>query len=168
MNAVPSVAARRVRRRLATEARASPRVREHPGAHARASPAAEHGVAAAPGSAREQGQAAVELALAFPIVMVLLLALVQVTLVVRDQVAVIHAAREGARAAATTGATAGDGVAAARQATALESGRLSVEVTIGAEVQATVRYRSPTAVPLVGHLLGDVTVRATAVMRAEP
>ena len=116
----------------------------------------------------EQGQAAVELALAFPIVMVLLLALVQVTLVVRDQVAVIHAAREGARAAAATGATAGDGEAAAHQATALESGRLSVQIAMGPEVRATVRYRSPTDVPLVGRLLGDVTVQATATMRAEP
>jgi Flp pilus assembly protein TadG len=119
-------------------------------------------------SPRDEGQAAVELALAFPIVMVLLLALVQVTLVVRDQVAVIHAAREGARAAAATGATAGDGVAAADQATALQPGRLSVQVAIGTEVRATVRYRSPTDVPLVGRLLGDVTVQATAVMRAEP
>ena len=140
MTTLPPVAARRPRRR-ATPPRASP---------------------------GEEGQAAVELALAFPIVMVLLLALVQVTLVVRDQVAVIHAAREGARAAAATGATAGDGVAAAQQATALESGRLSVQVAIGPEVRATVRYRSPTDVPLVGRLLGDVTVQATATMRAEP
>ena len=32
----------------------------------------------------------------------------------------------------------------------------------------TVRYRSPTDVPLVGRLVGDVTLRATAVMRPEP
>ncbi len=126
------------------------------------------GATAPRASPREEGQAAVELAIAFPIVIVLLLALVQVTLVVRDQVAVIHAAREGARAAAATGATAGDGVAAAHEATALESGRLSVQVAMGTEVRATVRYRSPTDVPLVGRLLGDVTVQATAVMRAEP
>jgi Flp pilus assembly protein TadG len=126
------------------------------------------GARASPREAREKGQAAIELALAFPIVMVLLLALVQVTLVVRDQVAVIHAAREGARAAAATGATAGDGAAAAREATALGSARLSVDVVTGAEVRATVRYQSPTDVPLVGRLLGDVTVQATAVMRAEP
>ena len=130
--------------------------------------AGEEGDVGARASPRDEGQAAVELALAFPIVMVLLLALVQVTLVVRDQVAVIHAAREGARAAAATGATAGDGVAAAHEATALESGRLSVQVAMGTEVRATVRYRSPTDVPLVGRLLGDVTVQATAVMRAEP
>jgi Flp pilus assembly protein TadG len=124
--------------------------------------------AGARASPREAGQAAIELALAFPIVMVLLLVLVQVTLVVRDQVAVIHAAREGARAAAATGATAADGASAAREATALGSARLSVEVVTGTEVRATVRYRSPTEVPLVGRLLGDVTVQATAVMRAEP
>ena len=59
-------------------------------------------------------------------------------------------------------------MAAADQATALEPGRLSVEVAMGTEVRATVRYRSPTDVPLVGRLLGDVTVQATAVMRAEP
>ena len=129
---------------------------------------APRGLTAARASPRDQGQAAVELALAFPIVMVLLLALVQVTLVVRDQVAVIHAAREGARAAAATGATAEDGVAAARQATALEPARLSVQIATGPEVRATVRYQSPTEVPLVGRLLGDVTVQATAVMRAEP
>jgi Flp pilus assembly protein TadG len=135
-----------------------------PGATCRA----RRGATAARASPREQGQAAVELALAFPILMVLLLALVQITLVVRDQVAVIHAAREAARAAAATGATAGDGVAAAQQATALAPTRLSVQVTTGTEVRATVRYRSHTGVPFVGRLLGDVTVQATAVMRAEP
>jgi len=126
------------------------------------------GAGRARASPDERGQAAVELALAFPIVVLLLLAVVQVTLVVRDQVAVIHAAREGARAAAVTGAGAGDGTSAARGATALEPGRLSVQVSTGPLVRATVRYRSPTDVPLVGRLLGDVTVQATAVMRAEP
>ena len=31
----------------------------------------------------------------------------------------------------------------------------------------TVTYRSPTAVPLVGHLLGDRTLTAEATMRVE-
>jgi hypothetical protein len=106
--------------------------------------------------------------LALPIVVVLLLALVQVTLVVRDQVAVVHAAREGARAAAVTGASAAEGEAAARHSTSLDGSRLSVDIAMGPEIRATVRYRSPTVVPIVGRLLGDVTVQATAVMRAEP
>ena len=45
-------------------------------------------------------QATVELALVLPVVATLLLAVVQVGLVVRDQIRVTHAAREAARAAA--------------------------------------------------------------------
>jgi Flp pilus assembly protein TadG len=116
----------------------------------------------------DRGQATVEVALAFPVVALMLLALVQVALVVRDQVAVVHAAREAARAAAVSGGRPADGISAARAATALDQGRLSVDVAAGPEVRATVRYRSPTDVPLVGRLLGDITVQATAVMRAEP
>jgi len=140
----------------------------HAAGRTRSAAADPCGAAAARASPSERGQAAVELALAFPIVVILLLALVQVTLVARDQVAVIHAAREGARAAAVTGAGAGDGTSAARRATSLDPARLSVHVSTGSEVRATVRYRSPTDVPLVGRLLGEVTVQATAAMRAEP
>ena len=57
-----------------------------------------------------------------------------------------------------TGAGAPDGVAAARAATGLESGRLTVQVVKGTEVRATARYRSPTDVPIVGRFIGDVTV----------
>jgi Flp pilus assembly protein TadG len=129
-----------------------------------------------PARVRDDGQATVEMALAFPLVALMLLAVVQVTLVARDQIAVIHAAREGARAAALSGAGPGDGLAAARSATALDagrlsvgvSGRLSVGVSRGAEVRVTVRYRSRTDVAIVGRLLGDITVQATATMRAEP
>lgn len=46
------------------------------------------------------GQATVEFALALPLLAVLLLAVVQVGLVVRDQVVLVHAAREAARAVA--------------------------------------------------------------------
>jgi Flp pilus assembly protein TadG len=116
----------------------------------------------------DAGQATVEVALAFPIVALMLLAVVQVTLVARDQIAVIHAAREGARAAALSGAGPGDGMAAARAATALEPSRLSVQVADGSEARVTVSYRAPTDVAIVGRLLGDVTLQATAVMRAEP
>ena len=49
---------------------------------------------------RQHGQATVELALAMPVVMLAVLAVLQVGLVVRDQVRVQHAAREGARVAA--------------------------------------------------------------------
>ncbi|MDZ7734624.1 MAG: TadE/TadG family type IV pilus assembly protein [Acidimicrobiia bacterium] len=50
--------------------------------------------------AREAGQASVELALTLPLVAVVLLAVVQAGLVLRDHLLVGHAAREAARAAA--------------------------------------------------------------------
>lgn len=115
----------------------------------------------------DRGQSTLELALAMPVVAMLLLAVVQLVVVARDQLAVIHAAREGARAAAVSGAPSGDGAAAARSATALEP--LDVTVDAGSSsVVVTVSHVTPTDVPLIGALLPDVTVRATATMRNEP
>jgi Flp pilus assembly protein TadG len=117
----------------------------------------------------QDGQAAVELALALPLVFVVLLAAVQVVLVGRDQIAVVHAAREGARAAAVAADGAGEGVAAATAASGLDSSRLAVSVADnGDRVTVIVRYRSATDVPLVGAFIGDVTVTGTATMRVEP
>lgn len=128
--------------------------------------------------AREAGQAAVELALGLPLVAVALLAVAQVVLVAAAHVAVVHAAREGARAAAVAGepwapATpaerAADGERAARNAAGLDPARLAVAVhTEGERVRVTVRYRTPTAVPLVGAVVGDLDVAATATMLVEP
>jgi hypothetical protein len=113
----------------------------------------------------DRGQAAVELALGLPLVFLALLAVIQVVLVARDQLAVIHSAREGARAAAV----AGDGASAARAALGLDPGRAEVVARRGGgRAMVTVRYRSPTDVPLIGAVLGDVTVEATATMLLEP
>ena len=118
----------------------------------------------------EGGQAAVELALALPLLALLALALLQVALVVRDQVLLTHAAREAARAAAVD-----DGRGAARQG-ALDGSRLDasrLEVTTrgrdgpGSRVTASLAYRSPTDVPVVGRLVPDVRLRATVTMRVE-
>jgi Flp pilus assembly protein TadG len=121
------------------------------------------------GRHRDWGQAAVELALALPLVFVVLLAAVQVVLVSRDQLAVVHAAREGARAAAVAAQPAAEGVKAAMSASGLDRARLSASVADdGTRVTVAVRYRSATDVPLVGALIGDVTVVGTATMRVEP
>ena len=108
-----------------------------------------------------------ELALALPVVVLALLLVVQVALIARAQVLVVHAAREGARAASV-----GEPAAAAARATpGLEPGRLAVHQggggTAGALVTVSVAYRAATEVPLVGGLLGDVTVRADITMRVE-
>ncbi len=118
----------------------------------------------------DQGQAAVELALVLPLVALLALVLVQVTLVVRDQVLVIHAAREAAREVAVSD----DPDVADRAATAggsLDPARLEVEVSgrgrPGSRARVTISYASSTEVPLVGSLIGDVTLSGEATMRVE-
>jgi hypothetical protein len=119
---------------------------------------------------REEGQAAVELALCLPLLAALALALLQVTLVARDQVLVTHAAREAARAAAVSPEPAAVR-RAALDGSGLDPGRLALEVTgrgrPGSRVRVTVRYASPTSLPLVGGLVGDVHLSATASMRVE-
>jgi Flp pilus assembly protein TadG len=118
----------------------------------------------------DAGQAAVELALVLPLVVVVLLAVVQVGLLVRDQVLVVHAAREAARQTAVDPAA-----DAARQAAVagsrLEPDRMAVTVSDrggpGSRVRVEVRYRVPARVPVVGQAVGDVTLQAAATMRVE-
>ena len=105
-----------------------------------------------------------------PLVVLLLLAVVQVGLLVRAEVLVTHAAREAARAAAVDS----DPQAAARAAalsTTLDPHRLTVHVEgrdgPGSRVRVDVTYSAPTDVPLIGSLLGDVTLHAEATMRVE-
>ncbi len=117
-----------------------------------------------------RGQATVELALTLPFVVILSLIVIQAGLVAKDALVVHHAAREAARAAAVD-----PSVAVARRA-ALASGplddvRLSLTLSGGTNrgdtTTARLRYRSPTDVPLVGRLVGDVTVVAEVTMRVE-
>jgi hypothetical protein len=119
---------------------------------------------------RERGQATVEAALVLPLVVLLLLSVVQVGLVVRAEVLVTHAAREAARAAAVD-ADPDAPVRAATSATTLDASRMEVHVQgrdgPGSRVQVDITYTAPTDVPLVGGLIGDVTLHARATMRVE-
>jgi Flp pilus assembly protein TadG len=117
--------------------------------------------------ARDRGQAAVELALALPIVAVLVMAMVQTAAVVGDHLAVELAAREAARAAAVAAAPAASADHAAHAATSLRP--LTVTTTVGAgRVSVTVSYASVTDAPLIGAAIGDVTLSATVTMAREP
>ncbi|MEX0848014.1 MAG: TadE/TadG family type IV pilus assembly protein [Ilumatobacteraceae bacterium] len=114
----------------------------------------------------DRGQAVVELALSLPLVCLLLLGVVQVGLVVRDDLVVLHLAREAARAASVSAAP----LAAARGA--LASGppigaAVSVRNGVGT-VRVVVTATSRTRVPLVGLLVPDVALRAEVVMATEP
>ncbi len=119
---------------------------------------------------RQGGQATVELALLLPLVALLLIAMVQVAVVARDQVLVAHAAREAVRAAAVD-----DDVDAARRAAEragpLATDRLEVEVSgrdgVGSRVRVVVRYRVPLRLPLIGGSVSDVELSSQATMRVE-
>jgi Flp pilus assembly protein TadG len=116
---------------------------------------------------RDTGQATVELALCLPVVCLLLLGVVQVAVVVRDQLAVDLAARDAARAAAVSGDPAGSARAAARAAGVIDDVHVSLS-TAGGTVTATVTHAERTDVPLIGLLIPDVTLRASATMVVEP
>ena len=116
---------------------------------------------------RDAGQATVELALCLPMLCLLLLGVVQVAVVVRDQLAVQLAAREAARAAAVAADPVGSGRASAVAAVSLRPLEVAV-VSNGNTVTATVRFVEHTDVPLIGALLADVTLSASATMQLEP
>ena len=118
----------------------------------------------------ERGQASVELVLLLPVVVALVLVGVQIGLVARDRVLVAHVAREAARAAAVDPDPAA-ATAAAHRASSLDPDRVTVVLgpnrQPGDRLLVTVRYRSPTTVPVVGHLVGDVTLAAQVTVRVE-
>jgi Flp pilus assembly protein TadG len=115
----------------------------------------------------DRGQATVELALCLPLLFVFLLGIVQLVVIVRDQLAVQLAAREAARAAAVAAPSAAAAEAGAAQAISLRPLHVAASSSASA-VTVTVSHVTPTDVPLIGALLPDVTVTATATMALEP
>ncbi len=118
----------------------------------------------------QRGQATVEFALVLPLIVLFSLIVIQAALVGKDVLLVHHAAREAARASAVdpTPATAMQAAVASGR---LDPSRLSSRLTGGTErgdrATAVVTYRSPTNVPLVGRLVGDIELRAEVTMRVE-
>jgi Flp pilus assembly protein TadG len=115
---------------------------------------------------RARGQATVELALVLPLVVFGLLAILQVGLVVRDQVAVVHAAREAARAASLDRDPAAAG-RAARRVLAGADVEVGTRPPVGGSIAVRVSYTSRTDLPLVGALFPDPELSARSVMRVE-
>lgn len=118
------------------------------------------------GGGTEGGQATVEFAFLLPLVVFTALAVIQIGLVVRDELGVVHAAREAARAASVDS----DPDRAVRAAHRTLPGA-TVEVgsrpKVGGEITVTVRYKSVTNLPLVGALFPDPELHASATMRVE-
>lgn len=118
------------------------------------------------GACPTAGQASVELALVFPVIVLLLLAVVQTGLLVRDYVLTVNAAREAAREASVGAADDRVRGAAKRvlEGVEVEVGRRG---RVGDPIEVDARYTSETTLPLVGPVFPDVELHARAVMRLE-
>src|SRR3954447_17485311 len=116
---------------------------------------------------RDRGQATVELALSLPLLFLFLLGIVQLVVIVRDQLAAELAAREAARAASVTTATGAAAQSAAEGAVSLRPLVISTD-SAGATISVTVSHVTHTDVPLIGALIPDIDVTATATMALAP
>jgi hypothetical protein len=113
-----------------------------------------------------RGQATVEFAFLLPLLVLGLLAIVQTGLVVRDQLGVVHAAREAARAASVD-ADPARAIRAARRSVPGADVHVGHRPAVGDEITVDVSYTSVTDLPLVGALFPDPELRASATMRVE-
>ena len=118
-------------------------------------------------SRRDRGQAAVELAIATPVVIVLVLGIVQVVVVAGRYAAIDHLARNGARAASVAADPHAAATAHIRRSTELEPLDISVRTGPGT-VTVTVGYTDPTSVPVIGAAIGAIRLEASATMPREP
>ncbi len=114
----------------------------------------------------ERGQATVEFAFLLPLIVLSLLAVIQVGLVVRDQLGVVHAARQAARAASVD-PDPGRAVRAAHRTLPGAAVEVGERPKVGEEIRVTVHYTSVTDLPLVGILFPDPDLHATSVIRVE-
>jgi Flp pilus assembly protein TadG len=115
---------------------------------------------------RSAGQSTVEFALVLPLFFALLALLLQIALVARNEVMVVHAARAAVREASVT-SDAGRIEAAASRALPGATARVVRRGRVGQPVEVDVEYVAKTDLPLVGALLPDLTLRASAVMNVE-
>ena len=115
----------------------------------------------------DRGQATVELALCLPLLLLFLLGIVQVVVIVRDQLAVQLASREGARAAAVAASSGGAAEGSAERSVSLRP-LLVTTTKSGSTVTVVVSHITHTDVPLIGLFIPDVTISAAATMALEP
>jgi Flp pilus assembly protein TadG len=107
-----------------------------------------------------------------PILLLVLLALVQVGVLARDQLVLTQASRAGAREAAVDGSVEAVQEAVRSAASALDAERISVDVawsgSRGDPVTVSIAYEVAVASSLAGWMLPrTVTLRSSATMRQE-
>ncbi len=104
--------------------------------------------------------------MALPLVVVVVLVIAQIGVVVRDEIAIHHAAREGARAASVSADPDRAAAEAVDAAVALPT-TVATSVADG-RVTVTVTFDGWSGLPIVGRLVGPVTHVAEATMTLEP
>jgi Flp pilus assembly protein TadG len=114
----------------------------------------------------ELGQSTVEFALVLPFLFLFLLGLVQVAVVARDQLLVVHAARVAAREASVGGS---DARVRAAVTNVLHDAQISIgsRQEVGTPMKVSVTYRERTKVPLIGDFFPVSTLSASSTMRVE-
>jgi Flp pilus assembly protein TadG len=120
----------------------------------------------------ERGSAVVEFALVMPVLLVVMLGMVQVGLMVRDQVIVTQAARAGAREASVTESAEQVRVAVVSSASGIDPARVGVTVSpaaaLGTSRSVHIVYDMPISVPFIDWLFPPtVGLSADASMRQE-
>ena len=121
---------------------------------------------------RARGSATVEFALVLPMLLVVVLAMLEIGLLVKDQLAVVQAARGGAREAAVTLDDEAVRTAAIEAGAVLDPERTEVVVErsggAGEPVSVRVAYEATVDVPLVGWLFPDrIELTSSTTMRQE-
>jgi hypothetical protein len=119
---------------------------------------------------KDEGQATLELALCLPILLLFVAVLIQVGVIVSDQVRLWNAAREAARSAAVDEDP--ESIRRAAEGTGLHP--LSIDVSPagtervqGEPVTVRLQYEAGRRLPLVGGLIPNPPLSASATMRIE-
>jgi hypothetical protein len=126
-------------------------------------------------SSRDRGQATIEAALTLPVILIALLLIVEVGLVVRDALALVQAAREGARAAAITTDDDDVLIAVRRSAAPLDADRIEIVISPpepdrerGEPVTVRLNYEERLRLPIVSRVASlELPLRSSATMRLE-
>ena len=120
----------------------------------------------------EKAQATAEFALVLPLLLLVFLLFAQAVMVMRAQIAVTAAAREGARKGVETGNPVLIEGAALRSAAGLDPEKLRVDVSSGPRrrgewIRVEVVYEVPVTIPAVSRFFPAVMVSGSAEMRIE-
>lgn len=122
---------------------------------------------------RDAGSATLEFAMVLPMLLLVVVAMVQVGLIVRDQLILVEAARAGAREAAVTDSDDEVRAAVERAAAGLAASRLDMTLDRDAGGQGTpvlvrLHYDDAVSIPMVAWLFPEVIeLRSEATMRRE-